>query len=417
MSMGKKEGKNRKFNRKFTVIVILTFLLTAVGFFYLGSKLAFSRYSPNVKDREVAKSLNGINDVSKFKELFDIRDILYKYYDGEINEDKLVEGAIKGMTDSLKDPYTVYMNPAEYKQFEEKSEGSYMGLGIQVGVKDDKITVVAPIQGSPAEKAGIQTGDVILKVNDIPVKGSDLDKAISIMKGKEKADIKLTLNRESKGDFDVTVTRDVIKTVSVKSEALNNNVGYMQILGFEQNTAKDFNKQLQQLKDKGIKGLILDLRGNPGGYLTESVDVVSNFIPQGKTIVSTIDKYKNEVKNDSKGGIAIGMPLVVITNKGSASASEIVAGAIRDYKVGTLVGDTTFGKGVVQVLLPNKEVGSALKVTISKYYTPNGENIHKVGIKPDIEVEYPENLLSKPYSKETDPQLKKALEVLQEKME
>ncbi|SHE69946.1 carboxyl-terminal protease [Clostridium fallax] len=418
MGMEQKEGSAKNFNKKIiiTLSIVLLFFVTAFGSFYFGSKFAFSKYSPALNDKEIAKSLSGVKDISKFKELFTIRDILYKYYDGEINENALVEGAIKGMTESLKDPYTVYMNPDEYENFKEKSEGSYNGLGIQLGVKDDKIIIVSPLKNSPAEKAGIKKGDIILKVNDTSVGANDLEKAISMMKGKEQADIKLTLNREDKGNFDVMLKREVIKTESVKSELINNNIGYIQIIGFEQETGKDFKNQLQQLKDKGAKGLILDLRDNPGGYLTESVDVVSNFIPKDKTIVSTIDKYKNETKNESKGGIAIGMPLVVLTNNRSASASEIVSGAIRDYKVGTLVGETTYGKGVVQVLLPNKESGSALKVTISKYYTPNGENINKIGIKPDIEISYPEELKSKPYDRNTDPQFEKALEVINEKL-
>lgn len=398
------------------LLVILVILGTNIGAFYMGNAAAFNGYAPAAKAGSASKDLQGIADVSKFKKLFDVRSTLYQYYDGEIDDDKLVEGAIKGMTAALNDPYTVFMNKKDYEDFTEKSEGSYMGLGIQVGVRDDKITVIAPFEDSPAAKAGILPGDVILKVNDTEVSGKDMDKAISIMKGKDKVEVKLTLSREGKGIFDLKVMRDVIKMVSVKGEMLDSKIGYIEVSQFEDNTAKDFNSKLKELKDKGMKGLILDLRDNPGGFLNESVDVVSNFIPKGKTIVSTIDKYKNEDKKESKGGLAIDMPLVVLVNGGSASASEIVSGAIRDYKVGTLIGTTTFGKGIVQAVLPDKTDGSALKVTISKYYTPNGENIHKIGIKPDIEVEYPKDLLSKPYSRSTDPQFTKALEVIKDKI-
>ncbi|GIM28267.1 peptidase S41 [Clostridium polyendosporum] len=417
--MNKENEEGKKHNLKkigSVLLIVLVFVVTNASSFYVGNALALKGFTPAAADTDVAKSLQGINDVSKFKKLFDVRSTLYKYYDGNIDEDQLVEGAIKGMTASLNDPYTVFMSKKEYEDFEEKSEGSYMGLGLQVGVKDDKVTVVAPIEGSPAEKAGIIPGDVILKVNDTDVSGKELDKAISLMKGKEKAEVKLAISREGKGTFDVKVMRDVIKMISVKGEIVDKTIGYIQINGFEQETAKDFQKKLKELEDKGMKALILDLRGNPGGYLNECVDVVSNFIPKGKTVVSTIDKYKTENKSNSKGGIAIGMPLVVLVNEGSASASEIVSGAIRDYKIGTLVGKTTFGKGVVQVVLPDKTDGTALKVTISKYYTPNGENIHKKGIKPDVEVDYPKELLSKSYNRGEDPQFNKALEIINEKI-
>ncbi|GFZ33668.1 peptidase S41 [Clostridium zeae] len=423
------KDKKRTYTKRVGIvaIIIIALIATNAGSFYLGNLAAFRGYTPALKDKEVAASLQGVSDVSKFKSLFEVRDILYKNYDGPIDDQKLVEGAIKGMTEALEDPYTVFMDKKDYESFSEQSKGNYMGLGIQVEAKDDKIAVSTVFDNSPAKKAGILPGDFILKVNDTAVTGKELDKAVSMMKGTEKAEVKLTISREGRGTFDIKATRDVVKIDSVKGEMIDAKTGYIQIAGFEEATSNDFTKKLKELEDKGMKGLILDLRDNPGGYLDECVNVVSNFIPKGKTIVSTIDKYKNENKSESKGGIAVGMPLVVLVNGNSASASEITSGAIRDYKVGTLIGTTTFGKGVVQVVfsddtpykekyMPSLEKGTALKVTISKYYTPNGENIHKKGIKPDIEVEYPKELLSKPYDRSKDPQYKKAFEVLQEKM-
>jgi carboxyl-terminal processing protease len=428
--MGNDSEDKKKTNKKrlgVVAIIVVALLATNAGSFYLGNLVAFKGFTPALSDKAVAASLSGVNDLSKFKSLFEVRDILYKNYDGPIDDSKLVEGAIKGMTESLEDPYTVFMDKKDYQSFAEQSKGNYMGLGIQVEAKDDKIAISGVFDNSPAKKAGLLPGDIILKVNDTAVSGKELDKAVSMMKGTTKSEVKLTVSREGKGTFDVKATRDVVKIDSVKGEMIDSKTGYIQIAGFEEDTSKDFTNKLKELEGKGMKGLILDLRDNPGGYLDECVNVVSNFIPKGKTIVSTIDKYKNENKSESKGGIAIGMPLVVLVNGNSASASEITSGAIRDYKIGTLIGTTTFGKGIVQVVfsddtpykekyMPSLDKGTALKVTISKYYTPSGENIHKKGIKPDIVVEYPKDLLSKPYDRSKDPQFSKAFEVLQEKM-
>jgi carboxyl-terminal processing protease len=354
-------------------------------------------------------------DISNYNKLFEVRDLIYKLYDGPIDENKLVEGAIKGMTASLEDPYTVFMNQEEFQAFNTQTEGSYSGIGLQIEVKDDKIIVLSTFDDSPAQKAGILPGDVIEKVNDTKVSGKDYQNAVAMMKGKEGTTVNITVTRNGKETYTYTVKRAKIDLQTVSGELLSDNTAYIRISMFDKNTGEDFNKKLKDLKDKGAKGIILDLRQNPGGLLSTCVDVVSNFVPKGEVIVSTIDKYKKEEKYKSKGGIAIGMPLVVLTDGLTASASEIVSGAVKDYKVGTLVGEKTFGKGVVQTLVDTGD-GTALKVTISKYYTPNGVNIHKTGIKPDIEVKYPEELLKEPYARNKDPQFNKALETLKEKM-
>lgn len=413
-------NKNHKMKKRLRVIATGVALALIVGIsVYAGNRLTAIGILPITNVTAVQTSLENVNDTENFKKVLDVREMLYRWYDGEIDDSKLAEGAIKGMVASLGDQYTYYMNEKEFSDFKEKSQGNYMGVGIQVGVKDNKIVVVSPIEGGPAEKAGIKTGDVILKINGEPVSGEELDKAVSMMKGTTKENIKLTLYREGKGEFDVDVMRDVVKTVNIKSEMINGDIGYIEVLAFDEGTAKDFETQLKALEDQGMKGLILDLRGNPGGFMKECVDLVSNFVPKDKVIVSTIDKYGNKEESVSKGGIAQGMPLVVLIDGGTASASEIVAGAIRDYDLGTLVGTTTFGKGIVQVVLDKigqEKDGTALKVTISKYYTPNGENIHKKGIAPDVTVEYPAELKENPYSRSNDPQFEKALEIMQEKM-
>ncbi|AAO36969.1 peptidase S41 [Clostridium tetani] len=387
-------------------IVLLTNTLT-----YIGSNIIpLAMPNGNVVVRK-----EDYNNLVQFNKLFQIKDLIHERYDGEINEKDLEEGAIKGLANSLKDPYTVFMTKKEYDDFNTQTEGNYSGVGIQLQAKDNKIVIVDIFEESPARKAGILPKDEIEKVNDIPVDGSQLEKAVSLMKGVEGSEVKLTLFRKDKGNFDVNLKRSKINLKTVAGQMLDEDVALVQVTMFDENTAKNFKSELDKLKSQGMKGLVLDLRGNPGGVLDECVDMVSNFVPKGKTIVSTMDKYKSERKYKSKGGNYVGLPLVVLTNEGSASASEIFAGAIRDYKIGTLVGEKTFGKGLVQTLYETGE-GTALKITISKYYTPNGENINKIGIKPDVEVKYPEELLKKPYNRNEDPQFKKALEVVKEKI-
>lgn len=400
----------------FRKIVLTSVIIATSGIsIFIGNRLTAKGFLPITTNSELKESFNQIDDISKYKKLFDIRQQIYQYYDGEIDEEKLVEGAIKGMTMGLNDPYSYYMNKDEYEKFMESNSGEYMGVGMQVGIDGDDMVVKEPLEGGPAESAGVKKGDIIKAINGVPMTSNDLEKAVSMMKGKEKAEIVLTLERADKGIFDLKVMRDTVKTINVKGEMLNDTVGYIKVKAFEENVANDFNKKLEELQSSGMKGLVLDLRGNGGGYMSECVELVSNFIPKGEEIVSTIDKYGNKEKSLSIGGKAYDLPLVVLVDKESASASEIVAGAIKDYEVGTLVGTTTFGKGIVQMPVKQND-GGALKITISKYYTPSGENIHGKGIPADIEVEYPKELRNKEYDKNTDPQLQKALEVMSEKI-
>lgn len=412
----KETKKRRKLRWKWIAIVAAILIVTNFAAFFVGTKAAMAIPGMGVSNKDIAKSLEGISDVSKFKKLFQVRDVLYKLYDGEINEDTLVEGAIKGMTNSLNDPYTVFMNKKEFSDFNERNEGNYVGVGLQVAAKDEDIVVIAVFNDSPAEKAGIKPGDKIKKVAGTDVGGKDLEKAVALMKnGKAKEKVDMTLYREGKGLYTTEVYRDTIVMQTVAGEMVEGNIGYIQISMFDEHTGDAFTKKLQELKDSGAKGIILDLRQNPGGLLKECINVVSNFVEKDKVITSTIDKYNKETKYNSKGGIAIGMPLVVLTDENTASASEIVAGAVRDYDIGTLIGTTTFGKGVVQTVLGMDE-GTGLKVTISKYYTPNGENIHKKGIAPHIEVTIPKEIQEKGLTRSNDPQFNKALEAIKDKI-
>ena len=409
------KGKRDK-NPLIIVGIVLIFLLSNFMFFYMGNMFAFSGLSLRSVSEDVAKDVSEVKDVKKYELLFQVRDALLTKYDGEIDDNDLLESAIKGMTKSLNDPYTVFMNADEYNSFVEQSEGHFVGIGAQLGIKDDKVTVVAPLEGSPAEKAGLKAGDVILKVDGTEITEPNVEKTVSMIKGKQGDSVTLTISRKGSEYQDITIIRDVVKVVSVKGELIDGNIGYIQISSFDEDVAEDSKEKIVELKNQGMKGLILDLRGNPGGYLTEAVKVASQFIPKGDIITYTIDKYGNKQESKSIGGEAQGMPLVILINGGSASASEVVTGALRDYKAGTIVGTTSFGKGVVQQLIEFSDGSGGLKVTTSKYYTPNGENIHKIGIEPDIEVEIPDEILQKEYDRSIDPQFNKALEVIKEKI-
>ncbi|WP_461205956.1 S41 family peptidase [Clostridium sp. DL1XJH146] len=409
--MKNKDGKSR-FKKINIIILVLIIVLSNMVTYVVSSQVSFGG--------SVKISKATYDELMKFEKLFIVKANIENKYDGEIDEDALVDGAIKGMTNALGDPYTVYYNEEDYKKFNETVTGSYEGVGLQVGVKDNKIVVITTFEDSPAQKAGIRAGDVIVKVEDVAVSGTELDNAVSMMKGEKGTAVSMTLYRESTGEYTVSVERDEIKLTTVTGQMLDDEIGYISISIFENKTSDEFKSKLKELEDQGMKGLVLDIRQNPGGWLTECVDISSQFVPKGDTIVSTIDKYDNEKVETSKGGIAIGMPLVVLIDGNSASASEIFSGVVRDYELGTLIGENTFGKGIVQTVLDKSTYGfgdgTALKVTTSKYYTPNGENIHKIGIAPDIEVKYPDELREEEYSRETDPQFQKALEEMNNKL-
>ena len=413
------ENKKYKGKRKKTFIIvglIIVFILSNFMFFYIGNLFAFNGLSLISVSEDVAKDISEIKDVKKYELLFQVRDALLTKYDGELDDNSLLEAAIKGMTQSVNDPYTVFMNASEYKAFEDQIEGHFVGIGAQLGIKDDKITVVSPIEGSPAEKAGLKAGDVILKVDGNEITEPNLDKTIATIRGEKGQEVTLTVLREGSEYLDISIVRDEIKVVSVKGEIIDGNIGYIQISSFDEDVAKDFKNKIVELKSQGMKGMILDLRGNPGGSLSEAVNVASQFIPKGKVVTYTIDKYDKKQEAKSVGGEAEGMPLVILIDGGSASASEVVTGALRDYEAGTIIGTTSFGKGIVQQLIEFKDGNGGLKVTTSKYYTPNGENIHKIGIKPDIEVEIPKDILEKEYDRSIDPPFNKGLEVIKEKI-
>ena len=420
-SVLKNLSENKSNNSKVKVlkyIVLIAVLgVTYLGVFYLGNMVATKGVIMGTVPEKAIDDLSQVGDISKYYNLFNLRNMLFSTYDGEIDDEKLLEGAMKGMADAIGDPYTVYMNQDEFITFIESSQGSFYGIGAQLGIRDNNVTVIAPVEGSPAEKAGLKAGDIILKVDDYEVNELNTEAVVSRVRGEEGVPVTLTIKREGVEDpLEIKIVRAEIKTESVKGEILEDGIGYIQLTTFSDEEVSDkFAEKLNELKQQGMKKLILDLRGNPGGYLNECVEIASNFIPEGEVITYTIDKYDKKVISNSLGGDAIGMPLVVLVDGGSASASEVVTGALRDYEVATIVGTRTFGKGIVQQLrvLPNDMGG--LKVTTSKYYTPNGENIHGTGIEPNIVVEIPQEVLDMDYDRSIDPQFQKALEVIREK--
>lgn len=408
---------NTKTSKKSIILIASLMIILSVSSLMIGNYIAtkgifFVKTSENVKS-----TASQINDASKYSALFTVRDTLIEKYDGEINDDVLLEGAIKGMTSALNDPYTVFMNNDEFEKLIKQSNGSMTGIGVNIANLDNKIVIVSPIKDSPAEKAGIKSNDVIEKINDVAYTGDQLSEAVSVISNSVGSEIKFTIDREGTNPFDVVIMPQEVKLNVIDGEMLDSSRGYIRIHSFmNENTTEDFKNKIEELKGQGMKGLIVDLRENPGGLLSEAVGVASQFIPKDKIITYTVDKYENRNESLSVGGIAEGMPLVILVNEDSASASEVVTGALRDYKAATIVGNTTFGKGIVQQTVRFNNGIGGLKVTISKYYTPNGENIHKIGIVPDVEVSTDNKLDSQGYNKDQDKQLKTAIDELNKKM-
>ncbi len=311
-------------------------------------------------------------------------------YVKEVDDKKLLDGAIRGMLADL-DPHSAYMDADAFKELQVGTTGEFGGLGIEVGMEDGFVKVIAPIDDTPAQKAGIQAGDLIIRLDSSPVKGMTLGEAVKVMRGKPGTDITLTIVREGEEKpLTITITRAIIKVKSIKSRMLEDGFGYVRITQFQARSGKDLIKALTKLnKESGgqLKGLVLDLRNNPGGVLNAAVDVADAFLEKG-TIVYTEGRIKNSKMrfNASSGDHLKGAPMVVLINSGSASASEIVAGALQDHKRAVIVGQPSFGKGSVQTILP-MQGGTALKLTTALYYTPSGRSIQAEGIVPDIELE------------------------------
>lgn len=325
-----------------------------------------------------------------------------KHYVEETKTKDLILGAIRGMLSTL-DPHSSYMTPDMYKEIQVETKGEFGGVGIQIGVKDNRLAVIAPIEGTPAHKAGIQAGDFITKVNDETTKDLTLMDAVHKMRGPKGTKVSLTIQRDGVPDpLIFTLIRDIIKIESVKSKVIDKSLAYVRLTQFQESTAKDLNKALKQFREQKLQGTILDLRNNPGGLLTAAVDVSEQFLAPGKLIVyiKGRDGRKDEYVSRSKE-TPDESPMIVLVNEGSASASEIVAGAMQDWGRAVIIGTTTFGKGSVQTILPLAD-GSGLRLTTAKYYTPKGRSIQSTGIAPDIVVKPKPQVVAKASEKDKE---------------
>ncbi|RMG03277.1 MAG: S41 family peptidase [Nitrospirae bacterium] len=331
-------------------------------------------------------------DSASYEELklfTEVLSIVQRDYVEEVKAKDLIYGAIKGMLKTL-DPHSSFMTPDAYKEMQIDTRGEFGGLGIQIGIKDGVLTVIAPIEDTPAWRAGLKAGDKILKIEGEPTKDLTLMEAVHRLRGPKGTDVTISVFRKGwKETKDFTITRDIIKIKSVKHKVIEKGIGYVKINQFQQRTAFELEKALRELKKEEIDSLILDLRNNPGGLLKAAVDVAEQFLPENKLVVYI--KGRSGKKNEyftSGSRPYYNWPMVVLVNQGSASASEIVAGALKDWKRAVLIGVKTFGKGSVQSVIPLSD-GSGLRLTTAKYYTPNGVSIQNTGIEPDIEVEIP----------------------------
>ena len=381
--------------------IILTILLTTV----IVSMVTIIIMNNN----EQTSLLNRIDG-----KLSSIEQIVDKDYLGEIDENKIFDETIKGYVEGLNDEYSQYFTKEELDKYKtDNIEGQFVVIGVYIIQDTEKnaIRVLAPIKGSPAEKAGILAGDYIVKVDDQAYTGEQITEATNKMKGKEGTKVKIQIIRDEK-NLDFEVERANVRVNPVEADIYEENIGYLKISSFDQGSGSEVTKKVEELKEKNIKSLMIDLRNNGGGIVDEAIEIADLFTNKDSTLLITKDKHGNENISKAKKDKVIEVPIIVLTNENTASASEILAGALKDNNVAKIVGTTTFGKGVIQELLTMKD-GTGLKLTTNEYYTPNRNKINKVGIEPDEKIELPEeykNILSIP--KEVDTQLNKAIELL-----
>lgn len=410
-------GKNRKsnFGKGIAVGVLITllFVLVVAGGAFLSFSLVKMNKSTAAEGAEDDKKTVSQKDVEK--KAGEIEDLIEQYYYEDVDENAMIEGIYGGMVDGLGDQYSTYFTEEEYASFNESTTGVYYGIGavLTQNLNTKIVTILHVYPGTPAEEAGVRDGDVIAKVGDIEGDSMELSELVSHIKGEEGTKVHLELIRAGEKDhIELDVERRQIEVPTVQYQMLEGEVGLVQITEFSSSTTEQFSEAVKELQSQGMKSMIVDLRDNPGGVLQSVCAILDEILPEGM-LVYTEDKYgsRSEFKSDEK---CMNLPMAVLINENSASASEIFAGAIKDYEYGTLIGTTTFGKGIVQTIIPMQD-GSAVKVTTAKYFTPKGNYIHEVGIEPDIELEYEYQGEDETYNPLHDNQVLKALEVLQNK--
>lgn len=353
------------------------------------------------------------NDGGISNTLAGFRKIIDQKFLGEVEEEALVDGAIKGYIAALNDPYTQYLTKEEMEEFTIDVEGNFVGIGVYLtkDIQKNTVTVISPIKDSPAYKAGILSGDIISKVDGISYTGEQLTEASNKIKGEPGTKVKLEVLRGDK-TLDFEIKRENVKVNHVENKVINDNIGYIKFNTFDDGCSEEFEDNLKELKSKNIKSLIIDIRNNGGGIVDEALEIADLMINKGDTLLITVDKNKNEEISKAKKAPIIEVPIVILTNESTASASEILAGALKENNKARTVGTKTYGKGVIQELFSLKD-GSGLKITTQEYYTPKRNKINGVGIQPDEEVQLDADLENKPEIKEEeDTQLQKAIEML-----
>ena len=394
-----------------TYKIIMLVVLVAFITFLVTSIVMYQYFTNDSFGKSIVEKSEQTSDIAETLE--DYRKIIDKYYLGDIDEEKLKEGAIAGYIKGLDDEYTEYISKEDMADYMADATGNFVGVGVYM-VQDteaNKIMVLSPIKGSPAEKAGLQPGDYIIAVDGVTYTGEQMTEASNKIKGETGTTVKLQIQRKDE-TLDIELTRENIKVNPVEGEVLENNIGYIEFSSFDDGTAEEFKTKFEELQGKGIKSLIIDLRNNGGGIVDEALEIANYILDKDSVILYEVDKNNNETVEKTTDDPIINMPIVILTNENTASSSEILAGALKDHKKATIVGEKTYGKGVIQRLLTLPD-GSGLKITSEKYLTPNRTEINKVGIEPDEKVELPEtvtNILN--VEKTEDTQLQKAIEIL-----
>lgn len=395
---------------KSIMLIIITILITAIVTTIVVYNVIVNSGKIAIKSQST-DSLEGLEST-----LASFRTALEEKYIGEIDDEQMVEGAIKGYIEGLGDPYTTYYTKEEMDDLMEETTGNYVGIGIYItlDIENNAIYIIKPMDGSPAEEAGIQSGDLITKVDGVSYTGEELDQASNAIKGKEGTTVKLEILRGEE-TIELEVERRTIILTHIVEKKLNDNIGYLLIEDFDGGCADEFKEKFEDLQNQGIEKLIIDVRNNGGGIVDEAVEIADMLLDKGDTILITRNKNDDEEITKSDNDPIITMPVVILTNEYSASASEILVGALQDNERATVVGTKTYGKGVIQELARLND-GSGLKITIEEYCTPNRNKINEIGIEPDIEVNLPEDLInSADIPEDEDTQLQKAIEVIKEK--
>lgn len=393
--------KNKAYKSIMLVILtaLITFLLTTIGVYNYFTKTEDGNIEILTKHIETSESTNALDAKIEL-----VKKYLEGHYIGDLDEEKMTEHAVKGYVEGLGEKYTEYLTKDEYEDLLITVRGNYVGIGIYMSqTVNGEIVILMPMEGSPAEEAGLKTGDIITKINGEECTGLDLNLATAKIKGEEGTTVNLEILRE-KETFTLDVKRKRIEIKYIDSKVIEPGIGYIKLTSFDDGSAESFKEHLENLKKKNITSLIIDLRDNGGGIVEETIDIAECFVPREQVIMKSYNKDQKETVVKSSNSKPTKLNIAVLVNENSASATEIFAAAIKDNKVGRIVGKTTFGKGVMQEVI-ELSTGGALKVTIEEFKTPNGDTINKTGIKPDIEVDSGEK-------KDEDLQLQKAIEIL-----